>query len=543
MPVDPTDTDDLLAYAGGELDGARRVAFELRLAREPDLAQTARCLATAWSALACEPEAVSPGFNQRLRARVQASGAEADMAESDPAGYAHALAALQGLPETVSADFNERLRQQLVGEWAGGRPEAAEPTGAQAACPTRRRRFLHVAHRVVGLAALVAIAAAGLWLGVLAIPRTQAYTLADLPGILRRISALQLRIRSEQVEGSGPDAIRTMRTARYYFERPDRFVVISDLDGTRGAQVSDGRRYQRVDHDARRVVTGAEVPIHARLIVESALQTGLLQDLRGNLNDYRRLGSQTVESVQTDVYERVAQAGPGTHRTRVWMDPEAGLPVRIRWFIANAGKPESMVAEYDEIDFDVDMPPGTFLVEPPAGYEIVHADRAASDVGIGFSKSEDMDACVGLPLNYDGRAVLTCWWARARIEDALREPATVELDHGQAVFEPYDVEGAWPHEHHALEVADRARKLWRWSLVVPSTPGERITDRPFVWQFAYDGQSCGVQSMPLTLGESQARNVLEQLLALTMSPADARAAAHDLLGQVEALLPPAPRLN
>lgn len=230
---------------------------------------------------------------------------------------------------------------------------------------------------------------------------------------------------------------------------------------TRSARVGDESRTMLIDHDGKRAIISPTDKLGAELSVESMFQQSLIEKLgQGAPDHFAPAGSEHVRGVMCDVYEHADDPqSPMPSRTKLWLDPRNGMPVKMVVFSIEPDGDEPFW-EWDDIAVNVDAPPEMFSFAVPEGYEKIEVDSAAtgpSGGGSAGSSNQWVNSWIGL--NIDDQAVLFCWSLK-----------TIEKDGPQWFKKPPEflLEGAQnrPCDEIALRT-DEDDPHWRWSLIVP----------------------------------------------------------------------------
>lgn len=266
----------------------------------------------------------------------------------------------------------------------------------------------------------------------------------------------------------------------FYVERPGRYWLAnygSNPESPPRRILSDGLRYMEIDPDTKTCTTGKEIPLAAELKVEEMLQVLFAEQFLGGLNAaYKKMGSQRVRGIRTDVYEHIRSLGPvGTARIVLYLDLAVGLPVQAIGHQQVKGQPERVWFTLTNIEPNASIPSALLNFDPPAGYNVIHEDRQPEEIGTGGGVSVDNTrGTVRFAINIDDRAILLCWGlydtskpasAQEDIEGPLGRPLKLV---------PLSQMPGRTYGHHFLRADPAGKFHWRWSLLVPTAGGRTL---------------------------------------------------------------------
>ena len=224
-----------------------------------------------------------------------------------------------------------------------------------------------------------------------------------------------------------------------------------------------------VDPVLKQCQFGKEIRFLSKLSVEFYLCATMVNQLVGDLSQqHRRLRSEVVHGIRTDVYEQVFQYPMSKTRKRlvVWFNPKTGLPVKSKTYLDDNVNPEYLLAEYEHIEPDGLPQPDMFSFEAPKGYEIVLTDRQLDDVNLHSVQNEHERGIIRIAFNIDDRAILVCW-AYYQREDPSDEPGLNDQKGKHLSVYPRSLERRWDYHYRLLRVDRGHHYHWRWSLIVP----------------------------------------------------------------------------
>jgi outer membrane lipoprotein-sorting protein len=326
------------------------------------------------------------------------------------------------------------------------------------------------------------------------------YGLEDLPNRLVAARSIYVHAISYQTGKTAKGEETLSAQQEWYVERPNRYRVTSigwsQMTARRLHTASDGAHRILIDDDAKTVLEGNEVPLASEYTVASLIQGSLIQQLLGGPSSagFRKTGSEPVQGVKCDVYEREFRH-PGTaasDRFVIWFNPVSGLPLRINAFAKTGTGPERLAMVYDDVRINVEPPRGTFDFTPPAGYSAIHADWASQRLGdqnsASFSSGGKEAFCaVRFALNIDDRAALICW---AQFNDFDRQEREGDLQGAlgrRLSLTPSSFSRDRTYGNYFLRVDPGERFHWRWSLVVPEGNTRSMGPNPLVFAFNASG--------------------------------------------------------
>ena len=242
-------------------------------------------------------------------------------------------------------------------------------------------------------------------------------------------------------------------------------------------------------------------PIISELKTEQIFQNQILPALfDGSRGDFVKTGSEMVGDIRCDVYE-----GRWVFKTRVWLNPKSGLPVRIAYYDKIPTGEEKMFSLIDRIEVNVSASEKGLSFAVPEDYQVTRNDEANPLNRLGSSKNALGKLTSGYYLNIDEKAVLVCW--------ACDTGSGEKMGHGEVTFML-----GQNRECNSTKMAtvDINGREWNWSLVSSKEKEERIgSDGLKVfppWDKSYKG---GVQYTPLRFPEKRLRSVIEEIQLAT----------------------------
>lgn len=398
---------------------------------------------------------------------------------------------------------------------------------------------------MLSLSAAVVVVACCLTLGSRATP---AFGMDELVSAISKVKSMHVKGKVLHVLGPG----KTVESPiEYFVERPCRaWIQMSGISDGKPPQIiyhaHDGKLSKYVDPKKRTFGIKDDNPLLAELAVEGMFQQMLFAELRGGRpSQFHKVGEEEINGRLCDRYEGVqlgAETQPGSEKFRydqsvVWLDPASGLPVRLASSSFDGSDPLLSIVE--DIEFNLAARPEMFDFEPPEGYRV--ADARGKQEPLGFSSSSgNGDECTGTgppALNIDDRAVLICWAAydvsqKPYLETELEGPPGRIIEPGK-----FRAESGLIKYHLVVVRTDTAKDFhWRWSLLVPVDPDQRIgDDSPTLRMNAVRGGYSDMGFSGLRFPRERLERLVVEVQRLTLPP-DAPADAAFTLAQLEKLI-------
>ena len=331
---------------------------------------------------------------------------------------------------------------------------------------------------VIGKLALAAVVLAALTLGLYSqLGDRRAYALEDMPGRL-------LEVRSIYMSGwlfgpdfvAGPNEPRPKYPLTVFAERPNCYwhntYSFSGPDKNhKEARVSSayaagsGRERLYVNSQEKVTIVSNVPPLVNELATENLFQTYIPGELlQGDIGEFAKTGSETVNNTRCDVYER----SHGTSKSRLWLDPKTGLPVKLGLYAVDETGKESPDMIIDHVEVNVSASAKGLSFAPPEGYETKRGKAAENPslIGCGSGSSGSLRLARSHGLNIDGKAVLVCWSYYSVSEDEEAREEQVEFVLAQNPV----------CDHVEMATIEVDEKPWKWSLVFPKKEGDHIGD-------------------------------------------------------------------
>jgi outer membrane lipoprotein-sorting protein len=252
---------------------------------------------------------------------------------------------------------------------------------------------------------------------------------------------------------------------------------------TKHISVSDGNQTMLLDQNNKTAIFSTTDTLRAELQVESSLQIRLFEPLRlADAGEFHRVGEDLINDQMCHVYEHFDSADePMRFRTRIWLDPNNGMPVKVVTHAIERNGTEVIFSEWNEIGINVDPPAEMFLFQVPEGYQRIEPahPKAGNSILIGGGGSisaggKSASFSQGPMLNIDNRAVLIAWSLRSTGQNVKDGPQWFDI---QPEFTLEDATRR-PCDEITLRTDESGDQKVRWSLIVPR-----------------DGQPLGVASL------------------------------------------------
>jgi outer membrane lipoprotein-sorting protein len=345
----------------------------------------------------------------------------------------------------------------------------------------------------------------GLWLSP-----NRAYAMGDLPARLQEIRSLHL---------TGwiyaPD--ETKHPFTFFAERPNRYWLLTygfsgggDGQATRvvsGFMAGKGRE-RMVGFDTDKKAFVSEVPaVVSELQTETLLQTWIMQQyFQGSLEGFAKIASEAIRGTPCDVYERTRDA----QKTRVWLDPKTGLPVKIALSTVDRSGQERPEVMIDQVATNVTAEAAGISFAGPKGFEVVRTPRAQAMNPLlepVFAGSMDETTLAQwYCFNIDDRAALLCWSHRSPPNGKDAAPS-IELV----------LDGVGPCNDLEVATVDVEGQTWQWSLVVPKKTGQPLGSGGIeLIARARKGGQLSLSAQPLRFPEDRLKEVLKEVQRLTL---------------------------
>lgn len=256
---------------------------------------------------------------------------------------------------------NPAQREALLDKW--------QSTPLLPAVHTPRSSRIRVAAVVVALLTLVAIST--LW--EFRTPGTL-YGADDLPTRLVQVDSFRMTGWQHVPNPADVNQPSTKLPFEIIVQRPGRyrhtFNSITE-DGNKqtiitGSQMCDGQYAVMVNDTERAYLRYPISTLDAMLKTEQLAQGyAMLMVLGPPDASYERVGNEFVKGIDCDLY--VAKFGE-RQTIRLWIDPQAGWPIRIVAETLNAARKWTPLIEINEIDINGELPDSLFTFSPPEGY-------------------------------------------------------------------------------------------------------------------------------------------------------------------------------
>jgi outer membrane lipoprotein-sorting protein len=315
--------------------------------------------------------------------------------------------------------------------------------------------------------------------------------------------------------------------------------------------VGNGEQSMLIDKENKTATFRRANKLQSELMVEGSLQQRLLDEFgEGDLGDFENVATERIKDVVCDVYELKSNSQPGGRhvdgpeksirfRTRLWLNPQNGMPVKAASYSIEPNGTEEILWEWTEIGINVEPPEGMFSFEVPAGYERVEGEptspftaMATMNGGGGISDNgKSASISSGVALNIDDQAVLYCWSLKTSGKD------------GPQWFEShpeFGLEGVQYRPCHEITLRSdkNADEQVRWSLIVPRD-GQRLNGAPLRMLFWLGRSSSSMEAQPLKFDEQRLPGLVEEVQRRTL-PAGANAAEIWSLDELRAKFAKAP---
>ncbi len=332
--------------------------------------------------------------------------------------------------EQVSSTFNERLRARWLSEGSLSLSLSLGPkanwlwrtSAAMAAC---------------GLC-IVAILAA-------MVHRSEpaSISLVETRQLVAELRSIHIKGMVHAPDAKDPTTLR-WQEAECYAGRPRLYWQRT----TNGYHGTDGSRYVSVNEPDNKADAGQDVPLRAQWQVESFFER--LPDMLTGPSSarFRQLSRETIDGVDTQIYERIAVQEDGhTARYVIWLDPAAGMPVKIKIFDRDEQESEKLRAIYDTIRPNAPLPRRMFPLRAPENI----SQRQYNHTARNLLARRAGELSIRLAFSINRQALLTCWsYADSQVPDP---PLTVVTADGG--------------EHVSLATYSGPAGTWRWTLSIP----------------------------------------------------------------------------
>jgi hypothetical protein len=365
---------------------------------------------------------------------------------------------------------------------------------------------------------VAAVFLAVLTLGVYALWQSpqRAYALEDLPQRL-------LEIKSIYMTGwmySSFDEPREIGPPKYpvkiFAERPDCYYhtsySFSGPDTTRkqvevrsGYVAGKGQKQICVSTEDKKAYEGFVSTTDNEMSTEMLIQMELgHQLLSGNLRDYSKKGTETVNAIECNVYERSFEKA--RIRSRVWHDPKTGLPVKIASYGLDEAGRETPRQIIDHVEVNIPVSATGLSFDPPEGYEVVRSPQSQDIMvlqPISSGTDDEIDLGVWHCFNIDDKAALLCWYC---------DPQPGAKDGDLKVSVEFRFTEDQPCNQVEIATTESGCHRWYWSLLFPKKAGERIgNDDLTVAHRTKNGGELSVGNFPIQLQDARLNAILREV--------------------------------
>ena len=291
---------------------------------------------------------------------------------------------IRKLEVKASAQLDERVHSEI--SRALEKPGKMEPAASQ---PNVWRIIMKSRIAKLAAAACVAVVVGVVlfWSGTGV--TSKAYAMSNVPGLFLTAKTIHMGGRM-YFPSTVPNGRRTWVEVEYWLDmgntrwRLSRPGYVSDSNGMQiqiKECISDGEYEMLVDHTARSVSFSRLSPFQGRLFVRSNVYS-LLQYLCGDprlLDDYKKVGEETIDGEVFNIWEAVKGADPGPSvKLRVWLSPATGeFGKAIFWLRGQSGDWDKQM-EINFVARNVKIKDEVFTTAAPAGYTLKNTKETAT---------------------------------------------------------------------------------------------------------------------------------------------------------------------
>jgi outer membrane lipoprotein-sorting protein len=293
------------------------------------------------------------------------------------------------------------------------------------------------------------------------------------------------------------------------------------LSVTKRILVSDGKQTMLLDEDNKTATFTPTDPLAAELQVQSWLQMRLFEPLRlAEAGEFRRISEELIDEQLCHVYEHVdSPEEPMRFRTRIWIDPNNGMPMRVVTHALERNGTEEIFFEWNEIGINVDPPADMFAFQVPEDYQrtepaLPNANNSIL-IGGGGSISAGGKAAsfsLGPMLNIDDRAVLLAWSLQSTGKNVKDGPQW------------FDIQPEFTLEDAARRVCDEITlhtdksgdQQVRWSLIVPRD-GRPLGAASLGIVYRLNGSTGSFGGKPLEIKAERLPKLIDEIQQRTLS--------------------------
>ena len=358
-----------------------------------------------------------------------------------------------------------------------------------------------------------------------------AYAMEDLPSRLLEIKSIYMTgwLFSPDFTSQQDNELPRKYPVTIFAERPNRFwhtaygfsgpdKIHKDVRVSSGVVAGNGRERLSLLTEEKKAFVSSVPMIENELRTEMLIQTEIpFQLLRGNLGDFTKKGSETVNDIRCDIYEYSLDKAVN----RLWLDPKTGLPVRIEFCEFNEKGKEISRQIIDHIQVNVPAISTGLSFDPPEDYQVTRTQASQESnplVAISSGSNDDVTLGVWHCFNIDDKAALLCWFCEGKPNSKNNGAQKDLVFYLEGLHMALGKESAKnrPCEHIDIASANSDGRLWNWSLVFPKKTGERVgNDMLTVAHFSEKGGSLSLTDIPLRLREERLRSILEEVQRLT----------------------------
>lgn len=339
----------------------------------------------------------------------------------------------------------------------------------------------------------------------------RAYALADMPQRLQELRSIYL---------SGwifaPDGEKHPMT--FFAERPGSYwhTAYGFSGGGDGRPTKVTSRYSArhgqellvVSHDEKSATVLEVSPLVAELDNELMFELSVFNaGLQGRLNEYAKVRTEKLGDLVCDVYEHSSPPG----LSRVWLNPQTGLPVQIAAYLRESSGKETPLLLYDHIETNVTAAAKGLSFAPPEGYQVKRAAIPADanpllmPTSSGGAGSDQLATWYALRIT--DQVALLCWSHQvggAKKESEVR----ITLANGE------------PCEHVEVASADVQGQPWRWSLVMPKKADQKLGNEELQLTLVGSGPKggqVGLGAFPIRFPDERLRTLILEVQKATGS--------------------------
>jgi hypothetical protein len=170
-------------------------------------------------------------------------------------------------------------------------------------------------------------------------------------------------------------------------------------------------------------------------------------------------------------------------RSKLWVAADSGRLARAQTWIQFGDNRLQLQADYQTIEYNVEIPPDTFAIEPPEGYTATNSKETAPAMAIGASTARcgangyNLECSVAASFTLADGSVVVGWQGVDVGSEQSQAPLFENLTFGGSLpklpieiygLRPAGMSSAVTYTGHHLGCTRKADRFTEWTLYVPS---------------------------------------------------------------------------